>query len=93
MRIGEKMAIKNHLPKVLQRFIVTHHGTTRVEYFYIKQMNEFPDKPFDESVFRYPGPKPYSKEETIFMLSDSLEATAKSMIKPTDKDINDLVEK
>lgn len=93
VRIGEKMAIKNHLPKVLQRFIVTHHGTTRVEYFCIKQMNEFPDKQFDESIFRYLGPKPYSKEETIFMLADSLEATAKSMIKPTDKDINDLVEK
>jgi cyclic-di-AMP phosphodiesterase PgpH len=91
--LGEKMAIKNHLPKVLQRFIVTHHGTTKVEYFYIKQLNEFPDKEFDESIFRYPGPKPYSKEETIFMLADSLEATAKSMIKPTDKDINDLVEK
>ena len=93
VRIGEKMAIKSHLPKVLQRFIITHHGTTRVSFFYIKQMNEFPDKQFDESIFRYLGPKPYSKEETIFMLADSLEATAKSMIKPTDKDINDLVEK
>lgn len=93
VRIGEKMAIKNHLPKVLQRFIITHHGTTRVEFFYRKQINEFPEKQFDESIFRYLGPKPYSKEETIFMLADSLEATAKSIIKPTVQDIHDLVEK
>lgn len=93
VRIGEKMAIKNHLPKVLQRFIVTHHGTTRVEFFYRKQINEFPEKQFDESIFRYLGPKPYSKEETIFMLADSLEATAKSIVKPTVQDINDLVER
>lgn len=93
VKIGEKMAIKNHLPKVLQRFIITHHGTTRVEYFYRKQLNEFPDKQFDENIFRYPGPKPYSKEETIFMLADSLEATAKSIVKPNEKDINELVDK
>lgn len=93
VRIGEKMVIKNHLPKVLQRFIITHHGTTRVEFFYRKQINEFPEKQFDESIFRYLGPKPYSKEETIFMLADSLEATAKSIIKPTVQDINDLVER
>ena len=93
VKIGEKMAIKIHLPKVLQRFIITHHGTTRVEYFYRKQLNEFPDKQFDENIFRYPGPKPYSKEETIFMLADSLEATAKSIVKPNEKDINELVDK
>jgi hypothetical protein len=93
VRIGEKMAIKAHLPKVLQRFIITHHGNTRVEFFYRKQINEFPDKQFDESIFRYLGPKPYSKEETIFMLADSLEATAKSIIKPKESDINELVER
>ena len=93
VRIGEKMAIKAHLPKVLQRFIITHHGNTRVEFFYRKQLNEFPEKQFDESIFRYLGPKPYSKEETIFMLADSLEATAKSIIKPTERDINELVER
>ncbi|HHH52724.1 MAG TPA: HDIG domain-containing protein, partial [Bacteroidetes bacterium] len=90
--IGEKMAKKNKLPKILQRFIITHHGTTRVEYFYRKQLNDFPDKEFDESIFRYPGPKPKTKEETIMMLADSLEAAAKSLNKPTGQDIDNLVD-
>ncbi len=90
--LGEKIAIKNGLPKILQRFIVTHHGTTRVEYFYRKQVNEFPDKEFDETLFRYPGPKPKTKEESIMMLADSIEAAAKSLNKPTNEDINNLVE-
>jgi len=91
--LGEKMAIKNRLPKILQRFIITHHGTTRVEYFYRKQMNEFPDKEFDETIFRYPGPKPKTKEESIMMVADSIEAAAKSLHKPSSQDIDDLVEK
>ncbi len=90
--IGQKMAIKQRLPKILQRFIITHHGTTRVEYFYRKQVNDFPNKEFDESIFRYPGPKPKSKEETILMLADSLEAATKSLNKPTIKEIDSLVE-
>ncbi len=90
--IGEKIAIKNGLPKILQRFIVTHHGTTRVEFFYRKQVNEFPDKEFDESLFRYPGPKPKTKEESIMMIADSIEAAAKSLNKPNNKDIDNLVE-
>lgn len=89
--IGEKMAKKHKLPKILQRFIITHHGTTRVEYFYRKQVNEFPDKEFDETLFRYPGPKPKTKEEAIMMIADSLEAAAKSLNKPTIEDIDSLV--
>jgi putative nucleotidyltransferase with HDIG domain len=91
--LGEKMAIKARLPRMLQRFIITHHGTTRVEYFYRKQMNEFPDKEFDETIFRYPGPKPKTKEESIIMIADSIEAAAKSLNKPSSNDIDQLVEK
>ena len=90
---GEKMARKAKLPQVIIDFITTHHGTTRVEYFYRNQLNEFPDKEFDESLFRYPGPKPRSKEETIMMLADSLEASSKALKEPTGKDIDDLVDK
>lgn len=89
--IGEKMAKKHKLPKILQRFIITHHGTTRVEYFYRKQVNENPGKEFDETLFRYPGPKPKTKEESIMMIADSLEAAAKSLNKPTAEDIDLLV--
>jgi putative nucleotidyltransferase with HDIG domain len=90
---GKKMAKKNRLPQVLIDFIMTHHGTTRVEYFYRNQLNDFPDKEFDETLFRYPGPKPGTKEEAILMLADSLEAASKSLKNPTGEDIDILVDK
>lgn len=90
---GVKLAKKHRLPQVLIDFIHTHHGTTRVEYFYRNHQKENPEKEFDESLFRYPGPRPKSKEETILMLADSLEAASKSLQNPTGRDIDDLVEK
>jgi putative nucleotidyltransferase with HDIG domain len=90
---GEKMAKKAKLPQIIIDFINNHHGTTRVEYFYRNQKNQFPDKEFDESLFRYPGPKPVSKEATIMMMADSLEASSKALKNPTGKDIDELVDK
>lgn len=90
---GEALAKKARLPKVLIDFITSHHGTTRVEYFYRNQLKAEPDREFDESLFRYPGPLPKSKEEAILMIADSLEAASKSLKSPTAKDIDDLVEK
>ena len=90
---GVKLAKKHRLPQVLIDFIHTHHGTTRVEYFFRNHQKENPDKEFDESLFKYPGPRPKSKEETILMLADSLEAASKSLQNPTGRDIADLVEK
>ena len=87
------MAKKAKLPKVIIDFITTHHGTTRVEYFYRNQLKQEPDREFDESLFRYPGPKPSSKEQTIMMIADSLEAASKSLRNPTGKDIDELMEK
>lgn len=88
---GVKLAKKHRLPQVLIEFIKTHHGDTRVEYFYRKERNEHPKKQFDESLFRYPGPRPQSKEETILMIADSLEAASKSLKNPTGQDIDKLV--
>ena len=90
---GEKLAKKYRLPQVIIDFINTHHGTTRVEYFYRKQLEDFPDKEFDETLFRYPGPNPRTKEETIMMLADSIEASSKSLKNPTGVDIDRLVDK
>ena len=90
---GEKLAKKHRLPQVLIDFILTHHGTTRVEYFYRNHIKENPGKEFDESLFRYPGPRPTTKEQTILMVADSLEAAAKSLKNPTAQDIDELVEK
>jgi putative nucleotidyltransferase with HDIG domain len=89
---GVKLAKKYRLPKVIIDFISTHHGTTRVEYFYRMHKNEFPDKSIDEKDFSYPGPKPRNREEVILMLADSTEAASKSLKNPTGKDIDSLVE-
>lgn len=90
---GVTLAKKHRLPSVLIDFIKTHHGTTRVEYFYRKQLQDFPNQEFDESLFRYPGPRPRTKEETILMCADSLEAASKSLRNPTGQDIDQLVNK
>lgn len=91
---GVKMARKNRLPQVLVDFIRTHHGTTRVEYFYRSFIKDHPDEEVDESAFRYPGPKPLTKEQTIMMMADSLEAASKSLKQPhTGQDIDELVDK
>ena len=89
---GEEMAKKAKLPKVIIDFIMTHHGTTRVEYFYRNQLKDEPAREFDESLFRYPGPKPKTKEQTILMIADSLEAASKSLKNPTGKDIDELID-
>jgi len=90
---GIEMAKKNRLPDLLIDFIRTHHGTTRVEYFYRKYKEEHPDEEVDETKFKYPGPLPYSKETAIVMMADSVEASCKSLQNPSGDDISDLVDK
>ncbi len=90
---GVKMAKKEGLPWVIINFIKTHHGTTRVEYFYRNYQKNNPDETIDESLFRYPGPNPKTKEESILMVADSVEAASKSLRNPTEQSINDIVDK
>ncbi len=90
---GVKMAKKHRLPNVLINFIKTHHGTTRTEYFYRSYIKENPDLTFDEEQFRYPGPRPVTKEETILMMADSIEAACKSLKNPTQKELFDFIDK
>ncbi len=90
---GVEMARKYKLPKVLIDFIKTHHGTTRTEYFYKNQVAENPDKEIDQSLFRYPGPRPGSKEETILMIADTIEAACKSLKNPSEKELVDFIDK
>ena len=61
--------------------------------FYRNQLNSNPNQEFDESLFRYPGPRPKTKEESILLIADSLEAASKSLKNPTGKDIDELVDK
>lgn len=88
---GAELARKKGLPSVITRFILTHHGTTRVEYFYRQAVEK--NESVDVTRFTYPGPKPVSKEETLLMIADSLEAAAKSIKDPSIQDLNDMLEK
>ena len=90
---GVKMAKKAKLPKEIIEIIETHHGDSRVEYFYRNQKNENPDREFDESIFRYPGPKPKTKEQTIIMIADTIEAACKSLKNPSESELIEFVDK
>lgn len=90
---GEKLAKKNKLPKRIIRFISTHHGTTKVDYFYKTFLQNNPGVAIDATDFSYPGPKPISKEEGILMIADTIEAASRSLKEPNEKDIDELVEK
>jgi cyclic-di-AMP phosphodiesterase PgpH len=78
------------LPQEILDIIAQHHGTTRIEYFYRKAIEVDGDK-VNEADFRYSGGLPKSKEAGIVMLADSIEATVKSLSKPTPKRIEDIV--
>ena len=90
---GLELAKKHGLPKLLRDFILTHHGTTRVEYFYKKHKEQTGDENVDEKDFTYPGPKPRTREEAIFMFADSLEASCKSLKQPTAQELKDMVDR
>ncbi|MDD3742172.1 MAG: HDIG domain-containing protein [Lentimicrobiaceae bacterium] len=89
---GIEMAKKHKLPEVVIDFIRTHHGTRTAEYFYNRQRIEFPEKEAEDKDFRYPGPLPYSKETSVLMMADSVEAASRSLEHHTIESIDNLVE-
>ena len=83
---GLEMARRYGLPSVLWEFIAAHHGTTLVQYFYkaaSDQARVEAGRVPDEVEFRYPGPKPQSKEVAILMLADASESSVRSVAEPT----------
>lgn len=82
---GLEMARQYHLPATLHEFIATHHGTTLVQYFYqvAADRKGESDRAPQEVEFRYPGPKPRTKEAAILMLADASESSIRSMADPT----------
>ena len=83
---GLELADEYGLPKAIHEFIATHHGTTLVQYFYhaaTEQRKNALDRMPDEVEFRYPGPKPRSKEAAILMLADACESSVRAMDDPT----------
>ena len=87
---GIEIAKKNNLPDRVIDFIRTHHGTSQVYYFYMKEKANHED--VDINDFTYPGPKPFSKETAILMMCDSVEAASKSLKEPTSSKIDNFVE-
>jgi putative nucleotidyltransferase with HDIG domain len=90
---GIEITRKHQLPESVIDFIRTHHGNTRVDYFYQSFLKNSPEKFVDENIFRYPGPIPFSKETGVLMLADSVEAASRSLKNPDAQSINDLVER
>lgn len=90
---GIEISRKYKLPESIIDFIRTHHGNTRVDYFYQSFLKNSPEKFIDENIFRYPGPIPFSKETGVLMLADSVEAASRSLKNPDAEAINKLVER
>lgn len=88
---GEKIARRNHLPEVIINFITTHHGNSLVRYFYNTYSNSHPGEQVDDSLFRYPGPKPSTREAAILMMADAVEARSRSLSEFTEEAITNAV--
>ena len=89
---GIEIARKSKLPDVIIDFIRTHHGVTRVEYFYRMFIKDYPEEEVDEAHFTYPGPKPYSKETAVLMMADGVEAASRSLNNYNHESIENLVD-
>jgi hypothetical protein len=90
---GIKLAEKYNLPTIIKEFITTHHGQGKAKYFYVKYKNEHPNDEVDDLLFTYPGPNPFTKEQAILMMADTVEAASRSLPDYTEQSIRDLVNK
>lgn len=89
---GIEKAKQAKLPEQIIDFIRTHHGTSKVGYFYAMEQKENPDERVDVKRYTYPGPIPYSKETSVVMMADSVEAASRSLKIIDEETINNLVE-
>lgn len=90
---GLKLADKFNLPGIIKDFISTHHGTGLTKYFYINYCNEHPDEQVDKEMFQYPGPNPFTREQAILMMADTVEAASRSLKEYTEESISTLTNK
>jgi len=90
---GIELAKQYKLPAVITDFIRQHHGDDLVKYFYHKAVESDKDGSVDERDFRYPGPKPQTKETAIVIRADAVEAAVRSLSRPTPGRIEGLVRK
>ncbi|KUG25877.1 membrane protein [hydrocarbon metagenome] len=91
VRRGIELAKEQNLPQDIIDFIPMHHGTMLVSFFYDKAKKEFGEENVKEENFRYPGPKPNSKETALLMLADACESTIRSMTESDPKKIENVI--
>lgn len=89
---GVRIAQKKGLPDTIINFIRTHHGTSKVRYFYNTFINKNPGVTPNEAAFTYPGPLPNTKETAILMMADAVEACSRSLKEYTEESIDKMVE-
>lgn len=88
---GIKMAEKAKLPAVIRDLIAQHHGKSKAKYFYIKYQQQHPGEVVDDELFTYPGPNPQTREASILMMADSVEAASRSLTDYSRESITRLV--
>ncbi|NLI24951.1 MAG: HDIG domain-containing protein [Bacteroidales bacterium] len=88
---GLLLARKNGLPEQISDFISTHHGTTLARYFYYTWLKNNKEESNSEHLFRYPGPRPFSKETAVVMMADAVEAASRSLTKVDESSLTALV--
>jgi membrane-associated HD superfamily phosphohydrolase len=90
---GMELARQHKLPQRLRDFIPQHHGTTLAAYFHRKAVKSNGESPIDERTFRYPGPKPQTREAGILMLADGIEATTRAERPSTPEGIRKIIDR
>lgn len=89
---GVRIARKYKLPWQIIQFIRTHHGRSKVKYFYMRSLRGNPNSDVDERIFTYPGPTPSSKEMAVLMMADAVEASSRTLADYTEESIGKLVD-
>jgi len=89
---GIELAKKYNLPQEIVDFIPMHHGTTLVSYFFHKAKFNAKSEEISDYIYRYPGPKPQTKETGIVMLADAIEASTRAIEEPTPQKIENRID-
>ena len=90
---GIELAKEYKLPQVIHNFINQHHGTSLVSYFYNEALKEEGEENVKEEQFRYPGPKPNTKETAILMIADAVESAVRAAKNPSNEEIDAIIAK